>query len=230
MASDLQGSTLSINGRAYRPIMASYLAELWSTQNPILQRGEIGIEQDTDKFKIGNGIDRWNSLAYSSGPKGDDGVTFTPFVNSTTGEISWTNDGDLPNPDPVNIKGSQGETGQTGPYFTPFVNATTGDISWTNNGGLENPETVNIKGPQGETGQTGPQGPQGLVIKNVQVTDLTGVIAITTSSNINTAPVCKKLFGGTTIDGSWSGSNSSWTFTPTTPNDILADSWIVVLP
>ena len=29
--------------------------------------------------------------------------------------LSWTNDGELENPDPVNIKGSQGPEGQTGP-------------------------------------------------------------------------------------------------------------------
>ena len=41
MASDLQGATLTIRGRAYRPIMANYLAALWAAQNPILQRGEM---------------------------------------------------------------------------------------------------------------------------------------------------------------------------------------------
>lgn len=231
MASDLQGATLTIKGRAYRPIMATYLAALWAAQNPILQRGEIGIEQDTDKFKIGNGTDRWNTLPYSSGPKGDDGVTFTPFVNSTTGVISWTNDGDLPNPDPVDIMGPQGETGQTGPYFTPSVNATTGDISWTNNGGLENPATVNIKGPQGETGQQGPQGPQGLVINNIVVANLTGAVTVTTSSSISVAPTAKALIGGTTISGTWTqNSGQNWTFTPTDREDILNESWIITLP
>lgn len=224
MASDLQGSTLSINGRAYRPIHASYISTLWESQNPILQRGEIGIEQDTEKFKIGNGIDRWNSLPYSTGPKGDDGVTFTPFVNSTTGVISWTNDGELPNPDPVNITGPQGETGNTGPYFTPFVNATTGDISWTNNGGLENPETVNIKGPQG------PQGPQGLVITDISVVESTGVVSITTSLSINSSPTIKTLVGGNTIVGTWSGSGTAWTFTPNVILDTVNTSWVIVLP
>ena len=36
----------------------------WSTVNPILAEGEIGIETDTDKLKIGNGIDAWNILNY----------------------------------------------------------------------------------------------------------------------------------------------------------------------
>ena len=42
------------------------------------------------------------------------GATFTPTVSSD-GVISWTNDGGLPNPEPVDIKGPQGATGATGP-------------------------------------------------------------------------------------------------------------------
>lgn len=38
---------------------------------------------------------------------GKDGVTFTPSV-SDDGIISWENDGGLPNPPPVSIKGQQG--------------------------------------------------------------------------------------------------------------------------
>lgn len=45
--------------------------------------------------------------------KGDDGATFVPSV-STDGVISWTNDKDLPNPEPVNIKGEKGEKGDNG--------------------------------------------------------------------------------------------------------------------
>lgn len=218
MASDLQGSTLSINGRAYRPIHASYISTLWETQNPILQRGEIGIEQDTEKFKIGNGLDRWNSLPYCTGPKGDKG-----------------DKGDT---------GSQGPKGDTGPYFTPSVNAA-GDISWTNNGDLPNPQTVNIKGPQGEQGpqgpqgiqgiqgqqgEQGPQGPQGLVLTNVVITENTGVVTVTTSQSISSSPTIKNLVGGTTISGTWSGSATSWVFTPSNANDIFVNSWIITLP
>lgn len=49
----------------------------------------------------------------TGGADGKDGVTFTPTV-SAEGVISWTNDGDLTNPTPVNIKGPQGEKGDTG--------------------------------------------------------------------------------------------------------------------
>ena len=42
-----------------------------------------------------------------------DGVTFIPNV-SESGEISWSNNGDLKNPEPRNIKGPQGERGEKG--------------------------------------------------------------------------------------------------------------------
>lgn len=64
MSSDKQSSTLQIKGRAYRPIHATYNEAMWAQQNPLLQRGEIGIEQDTKKLKIGDGIHRWNELDY----------------------------------------------------------------------------------------------------------------------------------------------------------------------
>lgn len=37
----------------------------WSTANPTLAIGEVGINLDTYKFKIGNGVTPWNSLPYS---------------------------------------------------------------------------------------------------------------------------------------------------------------------
>lgn len=44
----------------------------------------------------------------AAGSPGTDGATFTPSV-SDDGIISWTNDGGLPNPDPVNILGNISE-------------------------------------------------------------------------------------------------------------------------
>lgn len=51
----------------------------------------------------------------SSGGDGSSGdaVVYTPSISSD-GVLSWTNNGDLPNPSPVNIKGPQGKTGATG--------------------------------------------------------------------------------------------------------------------
>lgn len=108
------------------------------------------------------------------GEKGDTGargITFTPVVDSK-GNISWSNDGGLENPQTVNITGPQGDTGAKGDVgpqgekgevggagpkgdkgttFIPSVD-TDGNISWSNTDGIANPETVNIKGPKGDKG------------------------------------------------------------------------------
>lgn len=101
----------------------------------------------------------------SVGPKGEQGdtgargITFTPVVDSE-GNISWSNDGGLENPQTVNITGPQGDTGakgdtglqgEKGTTFVPNVD-TDGNISWSNTDGIANPETVNIKGPKGDRG------------------------------------------------------------------------------
>lgn len=52
-----------------------------------------------------------------TGTSGQNGYTFTPYV-SAEGVISWTNDGGLVNPEPVNIKGPAGANGQQGPAGT----------------------------------------------------------------------------------------------------------------
>lgn len=43
-------------------------AAQWTSANPTLVAGEMGLETDTNKFKIGDGTTAWASLAYSSLP------------------------------------------------------------------------------------------------------------------------------------------------------------------
>lgn len=66
-----------------------------------------------------------------TGAQGEPGFYYTPAV-SEAGVLSWTNNGSLANPDPVNIKGPQGEQGETGPIGPQ---------------GIEGPQ-----GPKGDTG------------------------------------------------------------------------------
>lgn len=40
-------------------------AENWNNANPVLLKGEMGVEIDTGKTKIGNGTDHWKTLKYS---------------------------------------------------------------------------------------------------------------------------------------------------------------------
>jgi hypothetical protein len=42
------------------------LAADWSSVNPILAAGEMGVETDTNKFKFGNGTSTWGSLSYAA--------------------------------------------------------------------------------------------------------------------------------------------------------------------
>lgn len=42
-------------------------AAQWATANPILASGEAGLETDTRKFKLGDGVTAWAALAYSQG-------------------------------------------------------------------------------------------------------------------------------------------------------------------
>lgn len=48
------------------------------------------------------------TITAPQGPTGANGVTFTPSV-SAAGVLSWTNNGGLTNPSPVNIKGPKGD-------------------------------------------------------------------------------------------------------------------------
>ena len=73
-------------------------ASEWSSNNPLLAVGEIGIETNTNKLKIGDGSLLWNALPYGgimgpTGPAGD--------ASTVTG--------------PTGPQGIQGNAGPTGP-------------------------------------------------------------------------------------------------------------------
>ncbi len=44
------------------------MASAWTSANPTLAAGELALETDTAKYKIGDGTTAWTSLAYSSLP------------------------------------------------------------------------------------------------------------------------------------------------------------------
>jgi hypothetical protein len=39
-------------------------SEQWTLSNPVLAAGEFGVETDTNKFKVGNGVNTWGDLEY----------------------------------------------------------------------------------------------------------------------------------------------------------------------
>lgn len=76
------------------------LASEWQSVNPILAQGEMGLELDTNKAKIGDGVLSWNDLPYSGivGPEGPQGP------QGSVGPVG-----------PVGPQGEQGEQGEQGP-------------------------------------------------------------------------------------------------------------------
>ena len=76
-------------------------ATQWSTTNPLLAEGELGLELDTGRFKVGNGVGLWNALPYASGIQGPTGPAGAAGANGATG--------------PAGVDGVAGPTGLRGP-------------------------------------------------------------------------------------------------------------------
>jgi hypothetical protein len=64
----------------------------WTSANPTLAEGELGIETDTEQFKIGNGSDAWNDLIYA-GIQGDTGAAGTDGRTILSGAVDPTTEG-----------------------------------------------------------------------------------------------------------------------------------------
>lgn len=104
----------------------------WAAKNPVLRKGEPGVESDTKKSKHGDGYRRWNQLPYDAadgeigpqGPQGDPGPQGTQGIQG--------------------IQGIQGEPGPQGEQGLQGIQGIQGDT-----------------GPQGEQGIQGIQGPIG---------------------------------------------------------------------
>ena len=89
-------------------------AAAWTSANPTLAAGEMGLETDTSKWKMGNGSTAWNSLAYaySAGSAGAQGTTGTQGAIGTQGLQGVT--------------GAQGQVGQQGVTGTQGLTGTQG--------------------------------------------------------------------------------------------------------
>lgn len=126
------------------------------------------------------------------GASGRDGVTFTPSV-SEDGNLSWTNDGGLANPQTVNLKGPKGDTGARGPAGADGAKGDTG---------LQGP--IGSQGPKGDTGPAGADGK----------TPVKGTDYFTpTDVNEIAAEAAKKVDISGKLDKTGDGSNITAAFT-----------------
>lgn len=131
----------------------------------------------------------------ASGQSGnaENGVTFIPSVSSE-GVLSWTNDGGLDNPTPVNVKGPAGEKGATGATGPAGAKGDKGDKGDTGAQGLKG--DTGATGAQGPKGDTGATGPAGASVAAIRLTvDSTGVITggTATLSDNSTIPITVTL-------------------------------------
>lgn len=84
----------------------------WANSPLILLDGELGVESDTGKVKVGNGRDRFSALQYLTGPKGDRGERGEQGPKGADGVLRFE---DLTSQQRETLKGAQGPVGPAGP-------------------------------------------------------------------------------------------------------------------
>lgn len=108
----------------------------WANSPLILLEGELGIESDTGKVKVGNGRDRFSALQYLTGPKGDRGDRGPEGPKGADGVLRFE---DLTSQQRETLKGAQGPVGPSGPIGPQGPTGPAG--------------TQGLKGETGEPGQ-----------------------------------------------------------------------------
>ena len=108
----------------------------WANSPLILLDGELGVESDTGKVKVGNGRDRFSALQYLTGPKGDRGERGEQGPKGADGVLRFE---DLTSQQRETLKGAQGPVGPAGPIGPQGPTGPAG--------------TQGLKGETGEPGQ-----------------------------------------------------------------------------
>ena len=106
----------------------------WASSTLVLLDGELGIESDTGKVKVGNGRDRFSALQYLTGPKGDRGergLKGEQGIQGVQGE-----------------RGTQGERGEQGIQGPPGRD---GVVTFES---LSTEQKNSLKGETGSTGSS----------------------------------------------------------------------------
>ena len=125
----------------------------WASSNLVLFDGELGVESDTGKVKVGNGRDRFSALQYLTGPKGDRGERGETGPRGADGVMRFEN---LTSQQREGLKGAQGPQGARGPA---------GPTGPAGPAGQRGPQ--GNAGPAGARGATGERGPAGAPGQNI---------------------------------------------------------------
>lgn len=111
-------------------------ASEWADSSIILLDGELGVESDTGRVKVGNGHDLYSNLLYLTGPKGDRGERGEQGQKGADGVLRFE---DLTSQQRETLRGAQGPTGPAGPIGPQGPTGPAG--------------TQGLKGETGEPGQ-----------------------------------------------------------------------------
>lgn len=119
-------------------------AAVWTAANPLLKEGEPGFESDTNKMKVGDGLNRWNDLEYQSSDKAD--VASLPVISDVAyNESTWNANTDGATKNAIRDKIESLDAAKanlSGATFTGLVrhnselSVTTIDVEWDGVGNL----------------------------------------------------------------------------------------------
>ena len=84
----------------------------WANSPLILLDGELGVESDTGKVKVGNGRDQFSALQYLTGPNGERGERGETGPKGADGVMRFE---ELTTQQRESLKGAQGPAGPAGP-------------------------------------------------------------------------------------------------------------------
>lgn len=167
----------------------------WTANNPTLAAGEIGLETDTAKFKIGDGSTAWTSLAYANG------VTATGTATLTNKTL--TNDAFIGSLENANVVASAA----TGTINVDTITSTV----WYYTSNASANFTLNIRGNSGTSLNT-------LMATNQVIT----VVFLNTNGStayypnafqIDGTSVTPKWQGGTAPTGGSTSAIDAWSYT-----------------
>ena len=111
------------------------VASQWIAANPILAQGEIGLEVDTNTFKLGNGLTRWIDLPYLSGPPGASAYNVAVINGFSGTQAEWLTS-------LVGDQGIQGVQGATGPIGLTGATGIEWQGEWDNSVNYVNNDAV----------------------------------------------------------------------------------------
>lgn len=99
-------------------------ASQWLSSSLILLQGELGVETDTGNVKVGDGINRFSSLKYLTGPQGERGLQGEKGQRGDKGADGVVTFASLTQQQKDSLKGERGLQGVQGERGAPGANGT----------------------------------------------------------------------------------------------------------